>query len=352
MHSLLKARNLHLYTSTAVYVPANDETASEPTEFEKAVLFYDQHYDLTVQHILVPGKKITLGDMNNRVCRFCGRTKPEVTFKKVAHAIPEGLGNKSLVSAYECDPCNEFFGNGIEDDLGKWSKPMRTLARISGKNGVPTLKKGGDQSWRIEYDRQTGFKVESYEDDPIFELDEKNSKLKLRLRREAHVPLAVLKAFWKIAYTIMPEEELPNFQDILRWIRQLPHVDVTDGNQLPVFYTFQPGPMPPDVIGVAILRRKPGTTGYPYAFLALRYGNETFQVLLPSAQHDVNGVTSKPMLRWQFPTLVDQATYGGAKHATLDWSSTDVTRGEANFVVHADLISSRDMRAEKAEQGS
>ncbi|TBE02318.1 HNH endonuclease [Rhizobium ruizarguesonis] len=349
MLSLFKARNLHLFASTAIHVEIIAEPiAREPSEFEKAVLFYDKHYDLIVNHILVPGEKVTLGDMTNRVCRFCSRTKPEVTFKKVAHAIPEGLGNKSLVSAYECDPCNEFFGSGIEDDLGKWSKPMRTLARISGKNGVPTLKKGGDLSWRIEYDRNTGFKIESFEHEPIFEIDEEHSQLKLKLRREAHVPLAVLKAFWKIAYTIMPEEELPNFQHLLRWIFQTPHLSVTDGNVLPVFYTFQPGPMPPDVIGVAILRRKPGLNGYPYAFLALRYGNETFQVLLPSAQHDVNG-TSQPMARWQFPTLVDQKTYGTARHATLDWSSTAIAKGEAEFVVHANFIKSRDLRSEATE---
>jgi len=49
------------------------------------------------------------------------------------------LVNKSLFTAYECDMCNDDFGKGIEQDLGNWSKPKRTMARIRGKSGVPTL---------------------------------------------------------------------------------------------------------------------------------------------------------------------------------------------------------------------
>jgi hypothetical protein len=64
------------------------------------------------------------------------------------------LGNKSVESTYECDACNEIFGKGIENDLGNWSKPMRTLARIRGKSGVPTIKKTGDAPgwiWRNRF---------------------------------------------------------------------------------------------------------------------------------------------------------------------------------------------------------
>jgi hypothetical protein len=43
-------------------------------------------------------------------------------------------------------------------------------------------------------------------------------------------------------------------------------------------------PMPSDLIAAFVLRRKQGMTGY--AFLVLGYGNEVFQVALPSQQHD------------------------------------------------------------------
>ena len=82
------------------------------SEFYDAVAFYDRHYDIIGNWFLIPGQKIMLGDTQNRVCRFCGKRSPEVTFESEAHAIPEALGNKSIFSAYECDVCNHMFGLG------------------------------------------------------------------------------------------------------------------------------------------------------------------------------------------------------------------------------------------------
>jgi hypothetical protein len=106
---------------------------------KEALCFYEENYSSIGQWILEPGKKVILRSSDSGVCRFCGRSTPEVTFKEVAHAIPESLGNKSLTTEYKCDACNRFFGKGIENDFGNWSKPQRTVSRIRGKKGVPTL---------------------------------------------------------------------------------------------------------------------------------------------------------------------------------------------------------------------
>jgi HNH endonuclease len=172
---------------------------------------------------LRPGDKVVLGETANRVCRFCGKTSPAVTFKPEAHAIPELLGNKSITATYECDACNQFFGSGIENDLGNWSKPLRSFARIRGKSGVPTLKKGGpNPGWRIEYE-ETGFKVTSYENEPLFEIDEANKKITFELKRDSYTPVAVLKALVKIGLTLMPETEIGNFVHSLAWIQNPDH---------------------------------------------------------------------------------------------------------------------------------
>ena len=99
----------------------------------RALRFYEDNYSPIGEWIIEPGKKIMLGDRVNRTCRFCGKRSPEVTFEKQAHAIPECLGNKSLFTAYECDACNGFFGTGIENDFGNWSKPQHILGRIRQK---------------------------------------------------------------------------------------------------------------------------------------------------------------------------------------------------------------------------
>ena len=151
-------------------------------EFESrissATEFYQANYvplisPLGLQH----GKRITLGRKDDRICRFCKRNDTEVLFGMDAHVIPLSLGNKVLFSNYECNDCNQFFGSGIENDLGNWSKPHRTLARIRGKKGVPTIKNAGsEQGWRIEYDVD-GFKLQNLEMSPISSLTKKIRRL-------------------------------------------------------------------------------------------------------------------------------------------------------------------------------
>ena len=118
---------------------------------EEALRFYASFYELVGSWTLQPGKnESVLGKNETQRCRFCGGCSPEASFRQKAHAIPEALGNKTLFTSYECDICNQMFGRGIENDLGNWSKPMRTLSLISGKSGIPTLKGKSPKEWRVE----------------------------------------------------------------------------------------------------------------------------------------------------------------------------------------------------------
>ena len=95
-------------------------------------------------YLLEPGMKLMLGSGERpRHCRFCGKDEPTVTFKDEAHAFPAAFGNTGLFSNYECDACNHLFGEGIENHLGNWTKPMRTLSQIRGRSGVPTIRSLG-----------------------------------------------------------------------------------------------------------------------------------------------------------------------------------------------------------------
>ncbi|MBA4026891.1 MAG: hypothetical protein C0473_01480 [Cyanobacteria bacterium DS3.002] len=94
------------------------------------ILFFGKFNDVTFQNRLAEKPSW---------CRFCKKSVPEVTFTSIAHAIPESIGNRHIVCHNECDSCNTFFGRTIENDFGNWSKPHRTIAQISGKNGIPQL---------------------------------------------------------------------------------------------------------------------------------------------------------------------------------------------------------------------
>jgi hypothetical protein len=86
-----------------------------------------------------PNKKPKLKKRKDRVCRFCNKKEPEVSFKKEAHMVPELMGNRNLVSDYECDKCNDLFSI-YEDALAKFLGIARTLSSSKGKEGIPTFK--------------------------------------------------------------------------------------------------------------------------------------------------------------------------------------------------------------------
>lgn len=103
------------------------------------------------------GRKI-IGDRVNKICRFCGRGKPEVTFRKKAHVISSGFGNKNLIHTEECDSCNEAFGR-IEQDFLNYLAPYRvyfgnknkenTVVKIKNKNNEIMENINGDMLLKI-----------------------------------------------------------------------------------------------------------------------------------------------------------------------------------------------------------
>lgn len=294
----------------------------------EAAIRYANEYDLIGEWYLNPIEKIMLSRSDGRhVCRFCDRTEEQVTFLKAAHSIPESMGNKSLFSTYECDECNEAFGNGIENDFGNWSKPMRTMLRIRGKKGVPKIVRDSKGGWRAEY-VDGRLNVQSYEENPIFEIDQENKRVTFRLMRDPYVPMGVLKTFCKIALTLLPEDEVTYYKDAIAWIRS-PHVESRFA-QIPVLRTFVPGPLPNDKIALRLHRRKNDATLMPYIFLVFMYGNEVFQVFIPSRARDAHleGVNAS-IPPYPTPYDLDPArAYGRPIRGPVNLSNPEIVRGD------------------------
>ena len=313
---------------------------SLPNELE-AVRFYDDNYDLLCAHLVRPGERNVLGSSDNRICRFCGRNEAVASFKDRAHAIPESLGNKSLFTNYECDECNHMFGATIENDFGAYTKPGRVFARIRGKRSVPSLKQHGsiERPWRV--DVQDGvFHISEYEDDPLVDIVHEGNRIELIVTRDAYTPVAVVKAFVRIGLTLVPETELPNFRDALDWIKETDHTAHRGPRQIPAIVTFQPGPMPNDVIRAAVLRRKTAVKNVPYAFLILTFGNCQYQVYIPSATQDRHLFGADLEMRL-LPAVfgVDPVEYGHSSSRPLEFYGTTPVRGERiRIALHYDRI--------------
>lgn len=105
------------------------------------ILFSDiwNTYDI---YAYSPQKKYVYGNKEKakRICKYCGKSISEgATFNNEAHAIPESLGNKTIISADECDSCNTFFSQTIDVDIFEYLKLFRVLYGKGGKKGIQKI---------------------------------------------------------------------------------------------------------------------------------------------------------------------------------------------------------------------
>ncbi|WP_185641271.1 HNH endonuclease [Burkholderia stagnalis] len=300
---------------------------------ESAVNFYRRNYRCVRAFLLEDDapKKIVLEDTIGKRCRFCGGSAPDVSFRLEAHAIPESLGNRALVSRYECDTCNSFFGSTIENDFGNWSKPMRTFARRQGKKGVPAHKGGGETGWRLEHDAKLDrFLINAGGDERNwpFTASADHRTVDFNLKCDPYVPMGVLKTFVKMGLSILPESELPNFCAARAWIRNSVHQEDVP-ILAPTLVTFTPERT--EAIRIGVLCRKPDAPDpVPYAFLLLSYGYESFQVILPSPERDPRFEDANPCAIPPFPPPGP----GRSSYApeVLELRDTEIVRDAAGHV--------------------
>ena len=78
-------------------------------------------------------------DIHKRKCRFCGKSMPEVTFEKDAHAIQDALGNKLLFCLEECDTCNHDLAV-VENQFRIIMDFRRSIFRIPRKETTKAVK--------------------------------------------------------------------------------------------------------------------------------------------------------------------------------------------------------------------
>lgn len=285
-------------------------------------------WSMGLGHRTYLGDETLIKDKHRRVCRFCGQTTPAVTFNKEAHVVPQLLANRSLLSVYECDVCNEKFGVGIEHDLGNWTKPYRTVMLVPGQRGVPTVKGAGADPWRIE---GTGreLNVTARRDNMPYEVDEEKRLIPIELLRDPYTPAAVMKAFVRVGLTLMPEDELVHFPKLMAWIQNPDHRTVDVGRWSWVYETRQPVSVLDGEVRAGLYRREHDEGLYPYMFLIVAFSNHLYQVPLISAARDAH-LHEKDIVLPPFPipTSPELAQCGPSVRTLIDLNGTEVVKGE------------------------
>jgi hypothetical protein len=254
---------------------------------------FELAYDVLFSEVLSDGDKLFIDSKNERVCRFCGKSEPQTSFKSVAHAIPESLGNKRVILLNECDECNSFFSNTLEDSFDKYTKPYRLLCGIKGKNKVPSYKTR-DKSARIDVDKSKNqIEIKGVEEKIIKESSD--TELIIKFEREPYIPINVYKALLKMALSVIDFSLLPTLEEHINWIRLPGYIPPFS----PPFYLVERVSFGPSFNGgsfaVVFVRRSGIPRINPYMMFFLSVGNLHFQIPIPEKCEVISSVPLFPI---------------------------------------------------------
>lgn len=157
---------------------------------------------------------------STRICRFCAQPKGTKKFKKEAHVIPHFLGNKYLVSDFECDDCNKLFSN-YENDLANWLGIARTILGTVGKGGVPTFKSAKDEviARSVDFFNDKATQINAANSDgKAIQLDADTGKTVIRYKKATYTPIKVYKALLKVALSMIAAEEIEQYRAALMFL--------------------------------------------------------------------------------------------------------------------------------------
>ena len=230
-------------------------------------------------------RRIGVEEKKNRVCRFCGKSFPDVHFKNKSHAISESLGNKGLVCLEECDECNKRFNETIEQDISHMFTHRLLLYGVSGKNGIPSIKGEGismkiDTSSRATLGRDT-IVLNLKEMPDSTDINEILDGIdKIHNVYQSYVPQNVYKCFCKYALSLIDSSELPYFKNTVNWINEYP----AKKRRLPPVwqYTTNTNQAP----SIIVFRRKLNTKELPYCWAIINFAGISNLFIIPFCDKD------------------------------------------------------------------
>lgn len=286
--------------------------------------------------ILIDPRKMRNKISAKKVCRFCGRTSPEVSFRKAAHALSELVGNKRIFLRNECDECNELFGKLYEDAFFKYLGPARTIAQIDGKEGTPSYK-NEEGTIRIDVgDKRTV--IQEVTGNGNIDLHEDH--IDMHLIKESYSPLAVYKALVIMALSIMPYNEFKAFKEIVEWVLEK---DIKKSKYdlscyaSQIIERFLAGAKPLPVQAWLFRRKSIITSGtwevydVPYCQFILEFDNFSFQIIVPNIQKDAvlwNRKVNVPAFPSSFDVRPELRKNRDIGSAICNFSNPEKVKGE------------------------
>ncbi len=281
---------------------------------------------------LVGSSRQLMVDKNvTKVCRFCTKKEPAVSFKMEAHALPELLGGNDWISDEECDTCNNFF-SGFESHLSKFFLPYLSLVQVKGKKKIPEFQSRTENNNEItrtslKSDASGKFQLIVGQNDDLV-IDHKKKQVSMRFRLPPHKPFYVYKSLVKIGLSILQPELVGKYRTVFEWLM---------GNDVKTAYF-------PMVFITKVIRHKFARPFaelyeanrvfkergfYPELTLVINFGNLVAQIFMPlSSQFDYERSDQKSPQLEIYPACI---LYNFEKERYKDSKPTDLITVDYKF---------------------
>lgn len=228
-------------------------------------------------------QKVYIGEhqKDKRVCRFCGKSMPDVKFRKKAHALSESIGTKNIINNEECDSCNEFFSS-IEQDFYNCHAFLLACYGVKGKKSSRKIKtKDIDTIYEngiLTFVHHQGLQSHYYECQGVGKLDFSFPSSGCDFK-----PQNVYKCLVKYFLSVIDSNFLCDFNEDIKWItsdlecKTLPKVLLYNSN-----YKKHPQ--------IAFFIRACEHDKFPFAFSSVEFANIGYFFIIPFAHNEtING---------------------------------------------------------------
>lgn len=259
--------------------------------FPRVLEYYEKNYDILWGQGSNFDKEdagALLGDPEGKTCRFCGKSYPEVSFEKDAHVFPRCTGNENLLSAYECDNCNILFGSILEGEYANLFNFCHTIYGVVGRKKIPILQSNDNGSTLkvVNHPEKEGnlHIVNEGKNSIHTVIDPEKKIFEYEGPGITILPIAVYKCLTKMALTIMPEAELDDFFETLKWVHDKKHEPFFENKKHLCRYMEFYGEYISHPIGF-LFKRKPKSKDGPYMIFMYYYAKMVLMIEIPTKKH-------------------------------------------------------------------
>ena len=219
-----------------------------------------------------------------KVCKYCNNSDKKY-FSNESHIIPENIGGH-LIDSLECDKCNSWFNENIEQDFSKFLDVAKTLFCIKGKRGIPKIL---NNDFNIEYD--------NLNKKDILTFTVKNPEITLYNIQQYKFEIIkdinlynIYKTLCKIALGVIDYKQIEIFSDTIKWLKDLNtntkipivifnnHFNIVDHLNKPYLYVYI---------------RKNNDYNIPYTCAELNCRFMSFYYIIPFSKNDRNNFLNK-----------------------------------------------------------